>query len=180
MDLGRLDIAHAVTADKVETLPDALGLYAIWCEDLFTSDGSVVDEYDTLLYVGMSSDPTKSRTRRTGIRSRVRGYLKGAAPNETLYVYIIDNIVRPNMRDDRRNIGEIAIAFLRDRCCFAGLPCDEVDDLVALERRVRTDVGVSGEIPMLNDPARVDPRRRRVEFWPKLKARTESRSPGRS
>jgi hypothetical protein len=111
-----LDLARAVDADEICQLPTSAGLYAIWRDA-----GSHVEYYDTLLYVG-KTEPARGE----GIRQRIADYLSGKRPNETLYFWIIDLLVRPNLQVDRRHCAAIAAEYLSE-CQFAGWPWDQFD-----------------------------------------------------
>jgi hypothetical protein len=140
-----LDVLSAVPDHDVATLPDSPGLYSIWGEDL-----QDLDQPMRLLYVGMSD------SLKVGVRRRVLGHLHRPGcdkkrPNETLLRYVLDVLVRPNMQEDDRTCVEIALAYLREYCLFAGWAWDGESSLGVLERIAQRD-GISDEIPMLNNP----------------------------
>ena len=136
-----LDLTHAVSADKVDRLTNAAGIYAIWREDMGP------DRYPALLYVGS----TRSTV---GVRMRIERYLHRSRPrpNETLYLHIINHVVRPDLSKDDRAVAEIAVDFLQG-CLFAGWGDDGSWPLSKLERAA-FGWGVSGELPLLNEPGR--------------------------
>jgi hypothetical protein len=137
-----LDLGRSLDAGEIERLPATAGLYAIWREG-----SRHCDYYDTLLYVG-KTDPAKGG----GIRQRIRDYLTGKRPNETLYFWVIDLLVRPNLAQDTRPCAAIAAGYLTE-CQFAGWAWDGTSTLSQLEAQVQRN-GVWGEVPVLNSHGR--------------------------
>ena len=141
-----LDLSGAVDLDEIGRLPDAPGLYAIWKEDF----GG--DQRSALLYVGRS----QPRDNNAGIRTRIAAYLYVSGtrrPNETLYLHLINHILRPDLSTDERNVTEIAVEFLRT-CAWAGWAVDGSDPPLPALERAAFKWGVLGERPLLNEPAR--------------------------
>lgn len=130
-----LRFEHAV--DRATTLrlaPEAPGLYIVWAQD------------GGLLYVGAAGlEPNKP----SSLRKRLTGYLKGARLNETLYVHLVNEVLRPNLQQDKRKIQHIAAEYLIQECRFAWWAWDGEDDLRSSERCLRR-YGVAGQLPLLN------------------------------
>ena len=124
-----LRFEYALDVARLDELPDAPGLYAIW-------------HGKRLFYVGMTTMP---------LTKKCIGYLK-SRPNETIYLYILDYL-RPNLQEDERSSLTIARTFLAE-CFFAGCPLD-VDEatLFQLETQART-VGIDGQLPIANPTGR--------------------------